>query len=177
MFSAIKQSARAREYESALLWLTNAGIVSKVTCANKIALPISAYANHNVFKLFYLDTGLLGYKAGLRPEVIFENSPFFEEFKGALSEQFVFQEMTAHKITPYYYSKDDSRAELDFLVDTKDGPTPIEVKSGKSLASKSFTAIMNDNPKIPYGYKISLLPYQANSRIINLPFYLTEGIC
>ena len=171
MFGAIKQSARAREYESALLWLINAGIVAKVPCVSKVALPLDSYANHDIFKLFYVDTGLLGYKAKLRPDVIFEDGQFFSEFKGALAEQFVFQELQAHGLTPYYYSKDDSRTELDFIIDTVSGPAPIEVKSGKSLASKSFTSIMQENPGIKYGYKMSLLPYQENERIINLPIY------
>lgn len=171
MFGAIKQSARMREYEAALLWLINAGIVSKVNMVNKIALPLPAYANHDAFKLFYVDVGLLGYKSELRPEVIMEDNPFLEEFKGALAEQFVFQEMVASGVQPYYYSKDDSRAELDFLIDTKNGPAPIEVKSGKALASKSFTAIMRDNPKVVRGYKLSLLPYAENERVVNLPIY------
>ena len=176
MFGAIRKSARAREYEAALLWLTNAGIVSKSTCVNKIALPLSAYADNSIFKLFYLDVGLLGYKAGLRPDVILGDGEFFEEFKGALAEQFVFQELKSRKMVPYYYSKDDSRTELDFLIDTGTGPTPIEVKSGRALASKSFTNFMRDNTSIRRGYKLSVLPYQENERITNLPIYLAETI-
>ena len=177
MFGAIKESARAREYEAALLWLVNAGIVSKIPRVNKIALPLSAYADHNIFKLFYVDVGLLGSKAGIRPEVILEDNAFFEEFKGALAEQFVFQELKAANISPFYYSKDDSRAELDFLVDTAEGPTPIEVKAGKSLSSKSLTLLMQDNPDLQRAYKISTLPYQENERITNLPAYLTGAAC
>lgn len=176
MFGAIKQSARAREYEAALLWLVNAGLVGKVTRVNKIALPLNAYSDHNIFKLFYVDVGLLGFKAGLRPESIIEDSAFLEEFKGALSEQFVYQELAAHGVTLYYYSKDDSRAELDFLIDTSTGPTPIEVKSGTSLASKSLKAIMKDNPRLARAYKISLLPLGGGDRIANLPAYLTSNI-
>lgn len=176
MFGAIKQSARAREYESALLWLINAGLVTKVTRVNKLALPLSAYSDHDVFKLFYLDVGLLGFKAGIRPETIIEESEFFQEFKGALSEQFVFQELVASKVMPYYYSKDDSRTELDFLIDTASGPTPIEVKSGKSLASKSFTSLLKSNPKISRGIKLSTLPYVKHERIENLPLYLTSTL-
>ncbi|MBQ8985229.1 ATP-binding protein [Candidatus Saccharibacteria bacterium] len=176
MFGAIREGARAREYEAALLWLVNAGIVTKVTCANKIALPISAYSNHDIFKLFYLDVGLLGYMARLRPETIFADEPFLKEFKGAMAEQFVFQELISHEITPFYYSKDNSRVELDFLVDTSDGPTPIEVKSGVALASKSFAGVMRENGELKLGYKISLLPYKVNDRIVNLPIYLTGEI-
>ncbi len=174
MFGAIRPSARSREYERALLWLLDAGLVTKVTRVNKLALPLSAYSDNDVFKLFYVDVGLLGYKAGLRPEVIMEDDVFMEEYKGALSEQFVLQELVSHGVVPYYYSKDDSRAELDFVVDLKDsGPTPIEVKSGKALASKSLKRILDDNPKIKRAFKMSRLAYAENERIVNLPIYMT----
>ena len=127
MFGAIGKSARAREYETTLLWLTHAGIVSKSICVNKISLPLSAYANNSVFKLFYLDVGLLGCKAGLRPDVILGDGEFFEEFKGA-------------------------------------------------LASKSFTNFMRDNASVRRGYKLSVLPYQENERITNLPIYMASSI-
>ena len=176
MFGAIRPSARSREYEKALLWLIDANLVSKVNRANKIALPLSAYSDNDIFKLFYVDVGLLGYKAGVRPEAIIEDSPFMEEYKGALAEQFVFEEFVSHDITPFYYSKDDSRAELDFVVDLATSPTPIEVKSGKALASKSFKAIINANPKLQSALKMSLLPYKKNERITNLPIYLAGTI-
>ena len=172
MFGAIRPSARAREYEKALLWLLNANLVSKVIRVNKLALPLSAYGDNNIFKLFYVDVGLLGYKAGIRPETIIEDDPFMEEYKGALAEQFVFEEFISHGVTPFYYSKDDSRAELDFVIDTTSGPTPIEVKSGRALASKSFKSIMDNNPKIKRSFKMSFLSYKDNGRIINLPIYL-----
>ena len=176
MFGAIRQSARAREYESALLWLIDAGLVTKVNRVNKLALPLSAYSNHDIFKLFYLDVGLLSYKAGLRPEIILEDSNFYEEFKGAMAEQFVFEELTQASIRPYYYSKDDSRTELDFIVDSKTGPTPIEVKSGKALASKSLKELLSNNPRIERAIKASLLPYNENDKIQNLPIYLISTL-
>lgn len=176
MFGAIRQSARAREYESALLWLIDAGLVTKVNRVNKLALPLSAYSNHDIFKLFYLDVGLLSYKAGLRPEIIIEDSNFYEEFKGAMAEQFVFEELTQASIRPYYYSKDDSRTELDFIVDSKTGPTPIEVKSGKALASKSLKELLSNNPRIERAIKASLLPYNENDKIQNLPIYLISTL-
>lgn len=172
MFGAIRQSARSREYEKALLWLIDASLIAKAVRVNKLALPLSAYGDNSIFKLFYVDVGLLGYKAGIRPEVIIENDPFMEEYKGALAEQFVFEEFVSHGIRPFYYSKDDSRAELDFVIDLKTGPTPIEVKSGKALASKSLKGILEENPKITHSFKMSLLPYKENDRIINLPIYL-----
>ena len=176
MFGAIRPSARSGEYERALLWLLDANLVSKVTRVNKFALSLSAYADNDVFKLFYVDVGLLGYKAGIKPEDIIEDSSFLEEYKGALVEQFVFEEFASRGITPFYYSKDDSRAKLDFVVDTTNGPTPIEVKSGKALVSKSFKAILDDNPKIKSSFKLSLLPHQKNDRTTNLPIYLSSTI-
>jgi len=176
MFGAIRQSARAREYEAALLWLIDAGLVTKVTRVNKLALPLSVYSDNNIFKLFYVDVGLLGYKAGIRPEAIIDDDQFIEEFKGALAEQFVFEEFVANGVHPFYYSKDDSRAELDFIVDTESGPTPIEVKAGRALASKSLKHILGENPKIRRAVKMSLLPYKENERIVNLPIYAAGAV-
>lgn len=172
MFGAIKKSARAREYESALLWLEGAGIATRVPRVNSLSLPLSAYADRNIFKLFLLDVGLLGAKAELRPDIIFSNDSEYREFKGAVAEQFIFQEFIARQVTPYYYSTDDSRIELDFLIDTKTNVTPVEVKSGQSLASKSLKLLLEKNPTIKRAFKFSLLPLSENEKVINLPLYL-----
>lgn len=176
MFGAVRPSARAREYESALSWLLSASLVKKVLRVNKVATPLAAYSDRNVFKLFYLDVGLLGFKAGLRPEAVYDNSAFLEEFKGALAEQFVLQELEAHGAGVYYYSKDDSRVELDFIIDTSEGPLPIEVKSGKSLTSKSFAAFMKENAGLSKAVKFSLLPYEKHEKISNLPLYFAGTV-
>ena len=170
MFGMIKQSARAREYESALLWLTDAGIATRVNRVKKIAVPLSAYLDLGAFKLFLVDVGLLGCKAGLRPETIYDEKNF-AEFKGALAEQFVFQELHSRGRDVFYYSGDDSSLEIDFLIDTEEGLRPIEVKSGKNLASASLKKILEANKDL-VAVKFSGLPYMENERIVNMPLYM-----
>ena len=174
IFSMIKTGARAKEYETAIMWLEDAGIVKRVLRTNSANLPISAYAEHDNFKLYLLDVGLLGAKAGLLPQTILDGTAFFQELKGALAEQFVFEELTTAGATPYYYSKDDSRGEIDFLLDRPHAVLPVEVKSGENLGSASLNAFLSRFPDIPLAFKISPLPLQENAKITNLPFYLTH---
>lgn len=169
MFGMIKASARAREYGAALLWLNRAGVAMRVNRVSKVAQPLSAYLDQGAFKLFCVDVGLLGCKAGLYPEVIY-NETEFEEFKGALAEQFVFQELYARGVMPYYYSADDSQAEIDFVVNLGAQLVPIEVKSGKNLAAPSLTNLLKAYPDMT-ALKFSMLPYAENKQIVNLPIY------
>lgn len=169
MFGMIKASARAREYDAALLWLTRAGAATKVNRISKVAMPLSAYLDQNAFKLFCVDVGLLGCKAGVPPEAIYDEKTL-EEFKGALAEQFVFQEMRAHGIVPFYFSADDSRAEVDFVVQAGTQIVPIEVKSGENLSSPSLNDLLKANSSMK-AVKLSTLPFKDNGQVINLPIY------
>ena len=172
MFGMIRKSARAREYESALAWLTDAGIATRVSRVNKLGLPLAAYMDRGAFKLFMVDVGLLGTKAGLRPETIY-NEEDFEEFKGAMAEQLVFQELTKAGRKLFYYSSDESDAEIDFVIDAEKGLTPIEVKSGRALVSASLKKTLAAKPKMK-AVKMSMMPYKENERITNLPLYAAE---
>lgn len=169
MFGMIKPSARAREYESALLWLIDAGIASKVNRINKVAYPLSAYLDMHSFKLFCVDIGLLGAKADLDPSNIYDEK-LFEEFKGTLAEQFVFQELKASGKKPFYYSSDQSMAKIDFVLQDDSKVIPIEVKSGDNLKSASLKDLLSKNPGME-AYKLSMKPYRKNPRIINLPLH------
>lgn len=174
MFGMIKSSARAREYEAALLWLVDSEIAVRVNRINKLAVPPAAYLDMNAFKLFSVDVGLLGEKAALNPEMIY-NEKAFEEFKGTLAEQFVFQELHAKNLPIYYYSADQSNAEIDFVVGIGDEILPIEVKSGGNLSSVSLTRALEENKELR-AVKFSMLPYQENERMINAPLYATTII-
>ncbi|MBR3204678.1 ATP-binding protein [Candidatus Saccharibacteria bacterium] len=171
MFGAIKPSARAREYATSLEWLVGAGLATRVLRVNKIALPLRPYANYGVFKLFSLDVGLLGCQAGLSPNAILSDAEDYREFKGVIAEQFVLQEAKAHGVELFYYSKDDSRVEIDFIFNRDTEIIPVEVKSGSNLVSKSFNLFLEENKKIKLAYKLSRLPYKKNGRIVNLPLY------
>ena len=175
VFNAIRESARAREYDSALLWMEDAGLVSRVERVNAVKIPLKAYASRNIFKLFFSDIGLLGAKAQIPPQTIMDSGVLFEEYKGAFAEQFVFQELRARKTPTYYYSNDDSKGEIDFLIQDEDQIVPVEVKSGKNLASVSLNNFVS-KWDIPRGVKVSILPYKKNDKIDNFPLYLVSRI-
>lgn len=172
LFNMIKTGARAKDYDAALLWLEDVGIATRVPRVNAAKIPLSVYADRNIFKLFMLDVGLLGAKARLPIQTVLEGDTLFLEFKGALAEQFVFQELVASGVEPYYYSAEDSRAEIDFVIQDRDGhPVPIEVKSGTNTSSASLNAFLRKNPEIERALKLSLLPYKDNELVTNLPLY------
>ena len=175
IFGAIRKSARSREYELALAWLEDANMVTKVERVNAAKLPLMAYASSNIFKLFFSDIGLLGAKMQLEPKLILTGDRLFEEYKGAFAEQLVFQEMRASGITSYYYSNNDSKGEIDFIIQTSTGILPIEVKSGKNLSSVSLNNFLK-KWGLPKGIKFSVLPYKENDNIDNLPLYLVNRL-
>ena len=176
MFGAIKESARAREYEAALLWVEDTGIASRVSRVNSAEIPLMAFANRSIFKLFYSDVGLLGAKMNIDPALIASNDEAVGMFRGAFAEQLVFQEMKAALgDSIYYYSKDDSRGEIDFIIQGKSSAVPIEVKAGESLNATSMKNFV-DKWNLPKAIKFSKLPYKANEKIINVPLYFAGAI-
>ena len=145
-FRMIREGARAKEYEMALRWLEDAGLVYRVSRVNKAALPLSAYADATIFKLFLLDVGLLGAQSGLNPQVILDKSAICVEFKGALAEQFVAQELRTAGVEVFYYANDESRGEIDFIVNLASDVVPIEVKSGKNISTRALNEFVAKNP-------------------------------
>ena len=176
IFKMLREGARAKDYEMALLWLEDAGIVRRVNRVNSLKLPLSVYANKDIFKLYMVDLGLLGAKVGLAPQTILDKNSLFVEFKGALTEQFVFQELYSVDVNPFYYAKEDSRGEIDFMIDTNGVLAPIEVKSDRNTASVSFKNLMDSATDIKHGVKLTLLPYVDNGRILNIPLYAAATI-
>ena len=175
IFNMIRSGARAKDYELALMWLEDAGIVKRISRTNSAHVPLSIYANRDAFKLFLLDVGLLGAKANLSPKTVLNGNELFIEFKGAFSEQFVFQEFHAAGFPTYYYADDNSRGEIDFLLDLENIPLPVEVKSGKSLASPSLNHFV-EKFNLAYATKLSTRPYQDNQTVVNLPLYLASRV-
>ncbi|MDO5481393.1 MAG: ATP-binding protein [Candidatus Saccharibacteria bacterium] len=184
IFGMLKTGARAKDYETAIMWLEDVGIVRRVARTNSVNIPVSAYADKDAFKLFMLDTGLLGAEAGLEPETIVSSPEFFQELKGAMAEEFVFQQLVAAGEVPFYYSKDDSRGEIDFILSGARSVLPIEVKSGKNTSSASLRAFLERFPEVPRAMKFSTLENRVektgetdssgdgmDNRIINLALY------
>ncbi len=175
VYGLVSEGARAREYEDAIMWLCDAGEIIRTHNVSKPDVPISAYSDLKSFKVFLLDVGLLRAMSKLSPKVILEGSRVFEEFKGALTEQYVCQELQnfSEAMQTNYYWTSEATAEVDFLVSDGLDVYPLEVKAGITMNAKSLKLYREKyNPK--WALRTSLLPYERNtaSRTINLPLYM-----
>jgi len=167
----VREGARAREFEDALQWLNDAGLVHRVTRYTKPANPIRAYEDAKIFKLFLHDVGLLGALAGLDDSVLLQGTGIFDEFKGALTEQYVLQQIIAARSTaPMYWAPEDGRAELDFSIERARTLVPIEVKAEENLQSKSLRSyIERFHPR--EAWRFSLADYREQDDMTNVPLY------
>lgn len=171
IYGLIKEGARAKEYEMALMWLTDCGLahmVNRVTAPN---LPLKAYEDLKAFKLFLLDVGLLSCMVRLRQDVLLDRNELFKEFKGALTEQYVLQQLkTLKNINTYYWTNDRNSAEIDFLIDNGEDVIPLEVKAEVNLQAKSLKTFREKfNPRI--SVRTSMADYKKEDWLINLPLY------
>lgn len=171
IFGHIKSGARARDYSHAITWLVEAGLTLRVPRVSKPAIPLSAYADASIFKLFLLDIGLLGAISQLDAHSIIEGNSVFTEFKGALTEQYVAQQLVADMdVQPYYWSANNSRGEIDFLVHKGKDIYPIEVKAEENLRAKSLRAFTEKYDGVT-PVRTSLSPYRRESWMYNIPLY------
>ena len=170
-YGNLKKGARAREFELAIEWLTNAGIIHKVNRCNKSGFPLIAYAVLSDFKLFLLDVGLLAAMGKLDIYTLINEQSLFEEFKGALTEQYVLQQLKSIDQLPiYYWSAENATAEIDFLIQYQNFIIPIEVKAAENLKAKSLkTYHQKFNPEI--SIRTSLSDYRKEEWLVNLPLY------
>lgn len=170
VYGVVKQGARAREYEIALQWLQDAGLIYTVHNVTVPRIPLRSYEDRSVFKIFILDVGLLGAMSGLKQRTLVGGSDIFTEFKGALTEQYVFQQLHPH-YDLYYYSKSNSTMEIDFLLqDDDDNIVPIEVKAETNVKAKSLRQFAADNAT-PMAFRFSTNPYRKESWLTNVPLY------
>ena len=176
IYGAAKEGARARDFEAALSWLINSGLVYRVNKITKPDLPITAYEDFNSFKLFVLDVGLLGAMTDLQADTIIDGNSIFEEFKGAIAEQYVLQQFKTIKDLPvYYWSNETSRAEIDFVIQIKSDVVPVEVKAERNLQAKSLKVYM-EKFKPNYAIRTSMADYKKTDNLIDLPLYTIENI-
>ncbi len=171
IFSAVKKSARAREYENALMWLEDAGLIHRATAVGSIKNPLSHYAERACFKVYALDVGLLGAMSRLPVELLSRGDRLFNEYEGALVENFAAQQLTAHFGQPlHYWRSKGGKAELDFLCEFSGGIYPLEVKAGINPRSKSLRSYdMQFSP--PVLARSTLLNLKKDGKIFNLPLY------
>lgn len=172
--SSIQKGTRFKDIELALQWLNDCGLVHSVYRINKPNLPLSIY-RENLFKLFYLDVGLLGAKSQLSAKTLLDGNRLFTEFKGALTEQYVYQQLQVSRFAPFYWAKDNSTAEVDFLIQHEQAIYPIEVKAEENLRAKSLK-IYSDTFAPPTALRFSMADYQKQDWLINVPLYALENI-
>lgn len=171
IYGQLRQGARAKEFELAISWLIDCGLLHKVTNVNKPALSLKAYEETNVFKLFMVDTGLLTAMSDLDIKTILEGNLVFTEFKGALTEQYVLQQLRSLKnLAIHYWSPGQSVAEIDFIVQSEGRIIPIEVKAEENLKAKSLR-VYCEKYKPELAIRTSMSDYREEEWMINMPLY------
>lgn len=171
IYGAVKPGSRAKDYELALSWLIDCGLVHKVCRVSKPGIPLKAYEDYNAFKLFIHDVGLMGAMGDLDVRTLIEGNVIFEEFKGALTEQYVLQQLiTIPDLVIYYWSAERSIAEIDFLIQYSGEVIPIEVKAEENLQAKSLkTFCQKYSPKT--AIRTSMSDFRKENWLTNLPLY------
>ncbi|MGB9667023.1 MAG: ATP-binding protein [Candidatus Cryosericum sp.] len=171
IYGQVREGARAKDFELAIQWLEDCGLLTKVYRATKPDVPLNAYMDTRSFKLYVLDIGLLGAMSDLDIRILIEGSRIFEEFKGSLTEQYVLQQLVSDVgLSPFYYATENSTGEVDFLIQKGSTVIPIEVKAAENLKSKSLRAY-SDKYKPSYAVRTSLSNFRKESWLVNLPLY------
>lgn len=176
IFGLIKKGARAKEYELALSWLIDCGLVYQINRNSKPDIPLKAYADSSAFKLYIVDVGLLGAMGDIDVKTLLEGNAIFEEFKGSLTEQYVLQQLILNPDMPvYYWSAESGIAEVDFVVQYAGQVIPIEVKAEENLKAKSLKSYCEKyNPKV--AMRTSMSSYRQEEWLVNVPLYAIEEI-
>ena len=175
IYGLLKKGARAKDYELAIQWLVDCGLVYKIPRVSKVALPLRFYEDFSAFKLFTLDVGLFGAMVNAPAKEILIGSDIFSEYKGTFTELYVLQQIeTISDMDIYYYSTDDSRTEIDFVVQNEGVVTPIEVKAEENLRAKSLRQIVTNNPSL-HGLRFSMSSYRHEDWLDNVPLYGVEA--
>jgi predicted AAA+ superfamily ATPase len=174
LYSTMKPGSKGRDYEIALEWLKNAGIIHQVKRVSLPCLPLAGYQQNNIFKIYAPDIGLLSARAGLEMRAyIGTDEKVFHHYKGALSEQFALQELraAAPNLPIYYWANDKNTAEVDFVIQFQDAIVPIEIKSGENVKSSSLKSYISAFEPAT-AIRVSLLDYGRNGPLIDLPLYM-----
>lgn len=171
VYGLAKEGARAREYEDALLWLKDSGLIRRVGLVSGGRLPLKAYEDLKAFKIYHLDVGLLRVLCEIEPEIILDSEAVFKEFMGALTEQFVLQEFQAIEISPtIYYWSENATSEVNYIFSYKNKIIPVEAKAGLVVHAQSLKVFCKKyEPKI--AIRTSLKNYHVDNNLINLPLY------
>ena len=176
IYGLVREGARAKDYETAIMWLSDCGLVHKVSRVNAAGIPLKAYEDLKAFKLFLVDVGLLGCMAGLRQRTLLDGNNLFSEFKGALTEQYVCQQLkTIEDLGVYYYTNDRGSCEVDFVIDTGELIVPVEVKAEVNLRAKSLKTYQEKFlPEV--SVRTSMADFKKEDWLVNLPLYAIENV-
>ena len=176
IYGLVRDGARAKDYETAIMWLSDCGLVHKVSRVNAAGIPLRANEDLKAFKLFVVDVGLLGCMAGLRQRTLLDGNALFVEFKGALTEQYVCQQLkTIEDLEVYYYTNDRGSCEVDFVVDTGEQIVPVEVKAEVNLRAKSLKTYQEKfSPEV--SIRTSMSDYKKEEWLVNLPLYAIDQL-
>ena len=173
IYGCMREGARAKDFELAIQWLEDAGLIIRSYRVTKPNIPLIAYMEMNSFKMFTLDVGLLGAKAEIHAKVLLDGCRIFEEFKGALTEQFIAQQLKATDRALYYYSTENSSGEIDFVIQQEMQCIPIEVKAEENLRAKSLRAFYEKfEPEI--AIRSSMSNYREQDWMVNVPLYVLD---
>ena len=180
LYGLVREGGRAKDYETAIMWLSDCGLVHKVSRITQPHLPLKAYEDLKAFKLFIVDVGLLGCMTGLRQRTLLEGSSLFTEFKGALTEQYVLQQLAAAPdLNICYFTNDRGSCEIDFLLDNGEAVFPLEVKAETNLRAKSLKTY-REKFQPDLSVRTSMADYKEEDGLLNLPLYAIEqlpGLC
>ena len=176
IYGLVREGGRAKDYETAILWLSDCGLIHKVSRVNAPGLPLKAYEDLKAFKLFLVDVGLLGCMVGLRQRTLLDGNDAFTQFKGALTEQYVLQQLvTLSDLGVYYYTNPRGSCEIDFVVDTGERIVPVEVKAEVNLQAKSLKTYREKfQPEV--SVRTSMSDYKKEGWLTNLPLYVIENL-
>ncbi len=171
IYGAVKEGARAKNYEIAIQWLLDAGLVYRIHCVRNVGMPLKFYEDLNAFKLYLLDVGLLGALSEMNPAQMLISNNVMTESKGALTENYVLNQLQAASgLYIYYYCREDSRLEVDFMVQHQDKIIPVEVKAEENLRSKSLRTFMDAHSELK-AIRYSMSPYKDQDWMVNVPLY------
>lgn len=176
VYGLVREGGRARDYETALMWLSDCGLVHRISRVTNARMPLKAYEDLKAFKLFIVDVGLLGCMTGLHQSTLIDGNKLFTEFKGALTEQYVCQQLkTIEDLSIYYYTNDRGSCEIDFVIDTGEQIVPVEVKAETNLKAKSLKTF-RERFEPGRSVRTSMASYKEEEGLVNLPLYAIENI-
>lgn len=174
IYGALRKGSRAKDFEIAITWLKDAGLIYKIHRVSKVEMPLKFYEDFDVFKIFPLDVGLLGAMTDVPASKLLVGDNCFTEFKGAFTECYVNEQLARIQIPTYYFSGNDTEIEIDFAVQTENRVIPIEVKSEESVRSKSLKTYIDKNPSLK-GLRVSMKNYIDQGWMENIGLYAIEG--